>query len=231
MLGVGVSTTTKKCHSQHCTFWGPPKNAPTKCEVWWAIVGKIEGKHYYQRPYSCSSALLHHILFFSPTVHILFPATLHSYMMSNEAEMSQRLSRVVCCSRATTTMHTLSSNAEAVWYFLFLSYWIKQNIIKVTDGTHTVVCVSQALWNRKVEFLKHSHTSCYNPIGHMPGILGENIIGEIPTLWASSLCIFWHFMTLGSFSTLSSSWATDGLRVSKRAEACRTPHSLFRLLL
>lgn len=44
----------------------------------------------------------------------------------------------------------------------------------------------------------HEHTSCYASVGHRPGILWKNMMGEIPTLWASSPHIFWHSISAGS---------------------------------
>lgn len=42
----------------------------------------------------------------------------------------------------------------------------------------------------------HTQTSCYSSVGHRLGILWKNMIGVIPTLWASSPHIF--FISRGS---------------------------------
>lgn len=57
--------------------------------------------------------------------------------------------------------------------------------------THHIFCVKSEL-NHKLKFLEHTltHTSCHD---------WKNMIGEIPTLWASALHIFWHFIIVGSF--------------------------------
>lgn len=51
-----------------------------------------------------------------------------------------------------------------------------------------------------------------------PEFVWKNMIGEIPTLWASSPHIFFLHINVGSLSL----WAADGLRVCERGEACTT---------
>lgn len=65
-----------------------------------------------------------------------------------------------------------------------------------TNNSNTQFWISQC---EMVKCWRHINTSCYHSVGHKPGILWKNMISEIPTLWATSPHIFWHFLTVGSF--------------------------------
>lgn len=51
--------------------------------------------------------------------------------------------------------------------------------------------IPQTHTHTHAQTLMRARTSCYASAGHRPGILLTNMIGKIPTLWASSLHIFW----------------------------------------